>query len=271
MRSCGKPDVEAPRLPVAPLLTAGEEQLLIRQAQEGDPRARQRMMEANVRLVISIARRYTCTGLAFEDLVQEGVIGLLQAIDKFDVVRGTRFSTYATYWIRQTIARAIEKQDRLIRLPISGGDSTRRLERAQIALLEQLGRPPTPEELAQETGLSVRMVQTLAKVSHPPASLDAFVGDEADTTLGELLADASVQDMEACAIGELDRTLLLAKVRALEPKERWVIEQRFGLLDGRPRTLREVAEQLTMSREGVRHVQVRGLKRLRTLIGEETD
>jgi RNA polymerase primary sigma factor len=250
-----------------PLLTAQEEVDLAARARQGDPRARQRMVEANIRLVMSIARRYTCKSLSFEDLVQEGVIGLLEAINKFDAGRGNRFSTYATYWIRQAIVRAIEKQDRMIRLPVYGCDAARKLDRSQRALSEQLGRAPSVEELSHETGLPLRLVRALSQFGQEPLSLDAMVGAAEDTSFGELMRDQEAQSPEDRAIHSLDRADLLEKVRTLEPKEQWVIEKRFGLFDGRIHTLKEVAEQLKMSREGVRHVQTRALRKLHTLLG----
>jgi RNA polymerase primary sigma factor len=215
---------------------------------------------------MSIARRYTCKSLSFEDLVQEGIIGLLEAINKFDGDRGNRFSTYATYWIRQSIVRAIEKQDRLIRLPVYGCDAARKLERAQRAFVDRQGRQPTLEELAQETGFPPRLVKALHQLGPEPLSLDAMVGVGEDTSFGELMSDENAASPEQRALSALDREALLDKVRTLEPKEQLVIEKRFGLLDGRIHTLKEIAEQLKMSREGVRHVQTRALRKLRLAI-----
>jgi RNA polymerase primary sigma factor len=224
------------------------------------------MVEANIRLVMSIARRYTCKSLSFDDLVQEGVIGLLEAITKFDGDRGNRFSTYATYWIRQAIVRAIEKQDRMIRLPVYGCDAARKLDRSQRSLAERLGRPPSMEELAQETGFPMRLVRALSQFGQEPLSLDAMVGSAEDTSFGELMRDQDAVSPEDRALHAIDRADLLSKVRTLEPKEQWVIEKRFGLFDGRIHTLKEVADQLKMSREGVRHVQTRALRKLRTMV-----
>jgi RNA polymerase primary sigma factor len=248
------------------LLSAREEAELAVRARAGDDRARQLMMEANIRLVMSIARRYTCRSMAFEDLVQEGIIGLLEAVNKFDVSRGNRFSTYATYWIRQAIVRAIEKQDRMIRLPIYGCDATRKLERAEKSLGERLGRPPTQEELARETGFAQRLIAALVLLGQDPLSLDAMVGADEDTAFGELMRDEDAVDPVDGALRALDRTELLDHVEALEPKEKLVIEKRFGLFDGRMYTLKEIAEQLRMSREGVRHVQTRALRKLRSAL-----
>jgi len=252
------------------LLLPTEETELAARARRGDMKARQAMMEANIRLVMSIARRYSCKSLSFEDLVQEGIIGLLEAINKFDGNRGNRFSTYATYWIRQSIVRAIEKQDRLIRLPVYGCDAARKLERAQRTFVDRQGRQPTHEELAQETGFPQRLVKALQQLGPEPLSLDAMVGVGEDTSFGELMSDDTAVSPEQRALHALDREALLDKVRTLEPKEQLVIEKRFGLFDGRIHTLKEIAEQLKMSREGVRHVQTRALRKLRLAIGSPT-
>lgn len=245
------------------LLNAREEGALARRARAGDGRARQRMLEANIRLVMSIARRYTCKSLTFDDLVQEGIIGLLEAIAKFDADLGNRFSTYATYWIRQSIVRAIEKQDRIIRLPVYGCDAARKVERAEQALQEALGRPPTPEEVASVTNLPVRLVANIHQYSQDPLSLDVMVGDNEDTLFAELVVDDETPDPLGAALDTDDRKQLLDQVGCLDARERWVIQQRFGLCDGQIRTLKEIAEQLRMSREGVRHVQIRALRKLR--------
>jgi RNA polymerase primary sigma factor len=252
------------------LLAAAEETELAARARRGDLEARQAMMEANIRLVMSIARRYSCKSLSFEDLVQEGIIGLLEAINKFDGDRGNRFSTYATYWIRQSIVRAIEKQDRLIRLPVYGCDAARKLERAQRIFADRQGRQPTHEELAQETGFPLRLVKALQQLGPEPLSLDAMVGVGEDTSFGELMSDERAVSPEQRALHALDREALLDKVKTLEPKEQLVIEKRFGLFDGRIHTLKEIAEQLKMSREGVRHVQTRALRKLRLAIAGPT-
>jgi RNA polymerase primary sigma factor len=245
------------------LLTAREEVILAARARAGDVAARQAMMEANIRLVMSIARRYTCKSLTFDDLVQEGILGLLEAINKFDGALGNRFSTYATYWIRQAIVRAIEKQDRIIRLPVYGCDAVRKVERAEKALGEALGRPPTPEEVARDTGLPLRLVKNIAKYGQDPLSLDVLVGDSDDTLFSDLVVDSEAVDPAATALGTMEREVLLAQLDSLEPREQLVIQKRFGLMDGRVHTLKEIAEQLKMSREGVRHVQIRALRKLR--------
>jgi RNA polymerase primary sigma factor len=249
------------------LLTAREERLLASKARAGNLAARQAMMESNIRLVMSIARRYTCKTLTFEDLVQEGILGLLEAINKFDGDLGNRFSTYATYWIRQAIVRAIEKQDRVIRLPVYGCDAVRKVERSERALSESLGRPATPEEVAKDTGLPLRLVKNIAQYGQDPLSLDVLVGDSEDTVFADLVVDAEAVDPADTALVSMEREALLQQVRYLEPREQWVIEKRFGLFDGRVYTLKEIADQLQMSREGVRHVQIRALRKLRDALG----
>lgn len=249
------------------LLTAREEKLLAAKARAGNPAARQAMMEANIRLVMSVARRYTCKTLTFEDLVQEGILGLLEAINKFDGELGNRFSTYATYWIRQSIVRAIEKQDRLIRLPVYGCDAVRKVERSERTLTEALGRPATAEEIAKDTGLPVRLVKNIAMYGQDPLSLDVLVGDSEDTVFADLIIDLDAVDPADTALGSMERELLLQEVRHLDPREQQVIEKRFGLFDGKVYTLKEIADQLQMSREGVRHVQLRALRKLRDALG----
>jgi RNA polymerase primary sigma factor len=249
------------------LLTAREEVLLAAKARAGNPAARQAMMESNIRLVMSIARRYTCKTLTFEDLVQEGILGLLEAINKFNGELGNRFSTYATYWIRQAIVRAIEKQDRLIRLPVYGGDAVRKVERSDRTLSDSLGRPATPEEIAKDTGLPVRLVKNIAMYGQDPLSLDVLVGDSEDTVFADLIVDTDAVDPVDTALGSMEREHLLQQVRHLDPREQQVIEKRFGLNDGKVHTLKEIADQLQMSREGVRHVQIRALRKLRDALG----
>jgi RNA polymerase primary sigma factor len=250
------------------LLTAEEEVALATRARAGDGDARRMMMEANIRLVMSIARRYTCKSMTFDDLVQEGILGLLEAINKFEVARGNRFSTYATYWIRQAIVRAIEKQDRMIRLPVYGCDAARRIERTHVSMAETLGRSPSEEEVAAETGLPLRLVRTVRQYGQDPLSLDVLVGDSDETVFADLVVDTDASDPADTALDTMDREQLLRQIRTLDPREKWVIEQRFGLSDGQMHTLKEIAEQLKMSREGVRHVQLRALRKLKDALDE---
>jgi RNA polymerase primary sigma factor len=250
-----------------PLLTVHEEISLTQRIRSGDERARERMIEANLRLVVSIARHYNCRGMTFEDVVQEGILGLMSAINKFDPTKGFRFSTYATYWIRQAIVRAIEKQSRMIRLPTYAYHAVGKLERSSMQLSDKLGRQPTSEELAVETTLSVSTVNALLQSIQEPVSLDVLLGEAEDYTLGDLQLDADAQDPEDQALQTADRENLTRILGVLKPKERTVIENRYGLRDGRVRSLKELAKELNMSREGIRHIETRALRKLRHAVG----
>lgn len=250
-----------------PLLTVHEEIDLANRIHRGDERARERMIEANLRLVVSIARHYNCRGMTFEDVVQEGILGLMSAINKFDPTKGFRFSTYATYWIRQAIVRAIEKQSRMIRLPTYAYHAVGKLERTSMQLSDRLGRQPTPEELARETCLSVTTVNALLQSIQEPVSLDVLLGEAEDYTLGDLQLDADALDPQDFALQSADRDNLARMLAVLKPKERAVIENRYGLRDGRIRSLKELAKELNMSREGIRHIESRALRKLRHAVG----
>lgn len=250
-----------------PLLTVQEEIDLTTRIHGGDERARERMIEANLRLVVSIARHYNCRGMTFEDVVQEGILGLMSAINKYDPTKGFRFSTYATYWIRQAIVRAIEKQSRMIRLPTYAYHAVGKLERSSMQLSDKLGRQPTSEELAIETTLSVNTVNALLQSIQEPVSLDVLLGEAEDYTLGDLQLDAEAQDPEDQALQAADREHLARILGVLKPKERTVIENRYGLRDGRVHSLKELAKELNMSREGIRHIETRALRKLRHAVG----
>lgn len=250
-----------------PLLTVHEEIDLTQRIRGGDERARERMIEANLRLVVSIARHYNCRGMTFEDVVQEGILGLMAAINKFDPTKGFRFSTYATYWIRQAIVRAIEKQSRMIRLPTYAYHAVGKLERSQMNLADRLGRQPTSEEIAGETSLSVSTVNALLQSIQEPVSLDVLLGEAEDYTLGDLQLDTEAADPEERALQASDRENLVRILEVLKPKERAVIEHRYGLRDGRVHSLKELAEELNMSREGIRHIETRALRKLRHAVG----
>jgi RNA polymerase primary sigma factor len=247
----------------ARLLTPDEEVSLARRVRGGDLLARQRMVEANLRLVISIAKRYRCRGLSFEDLVQEGILGLIAAIMRYDPEKGYRFSTYATHWIRQAIGRAIDNHGRLIRLPSHVSDAIRRLERCRVLLGRRLGRQPTLDELAREAKVSAKKIEALLQSIQEPLSLDALLGEEEETPLGDLLLDLHAPDPERVTIRARGREALETILNVLRPRERRVIENRFGFADGRVHSLQEVGDQLQMSREGVRQIEVRALRKLR--------
>jgi len=277
MRRISEPEAEAHPQPTGlppwqykadgPLLTVHEEIELTGRIRSGDERARERMIEANLRLVVSIARHYNCRGMTFEDVVQEGILGLMAAINKFDPTKGFRFSTYATYWIRQAIVRAIEKQSRMIRLPTYAYHAVGKLERTQMSLQDRLGRQPTSEELASETTLSVSTVNALLQSIQEPVSLDVLLGEAEDYTLGDLQLDTEAADPEERALQASDRENLARILEVLKPKERAVIENRYGLRDGRVHSLKELAEELNMSREGIRHIETRALRKLRHAVG----
>ncbi len=245
------------------LLSRPEEIRLCNLAQQGDEDARRQMMEANLKLVMSIARRYRGRSMEYQDLVQEGIIGLLEAVKKFDGSKGFKFSTYATWWVRQAIVRAIEKHDRMIRLPVHGCNAARKIEQAEKKLDLHLGHPPTVAELAAETGLASRMVQALLFLGPEPFSLDVLCGEDEDVSLVGILPDPEAIDPEDNSLRQAMNVELRGSFAVLTEKERFVIERRFGFRDGGNWTLSEIAQELKMSREGVRHVESRAIKKLR--------
>jgi len=247
----------------AELLTHVEEIRLARAVRRGDPEARQRLIECNLRLVISIARRYRCRGLTFEDLVQEGVIGLMAAVSRYDPERGFRFSTYATHWIRQAIGRAIDTHSRLVRLPAHVSATLPRLERVRSLMARRLGRSPTAVELGAETGLTSDRIEELYQSVQEPVSLDTLLGESEETSLADLLLDSSALDPEEEAVQAGSAKSFESILDILGQRERSVIERRYGFEDGRVYSLGEVGEQLKMSREGVRQIEVRALRKLR--------
>lgn len=246
------------------LLTHEQEISLSILAQEGDEDARRQIMESNLRLVMSIARRYRGRSLGYEDMIQEGIIGLLEAIRKYDWTRGHRFSTYATFWIRQSIVRAIEKTDRMIRLPAHGCNAERAVAKVEKEYWDELGRQATVEEVMAKTGFSRPLVQALYMFGSEPLSLDASMGENGESLLTDVIPDPYAIDPEENSVDNATRMALIAAVAALtNDKERFVIERRFGLGDGTIWSLKELSVKLEMSREGVRHIEVRALKKLR--------
>jgi RNA polymerase primary sigma factor len=245
------------------LLTLKEEIDLCGRAQAGDESARQKVMESNLRLVMSMARKYHARSMTYEDIVQEGIIGLLEAIKKYDGTKGFRFSTYASYWIRQSIVRGIEKTDRMIRLPIYGCNAERKVRQMEREAQDNLAPPPTVEEVAERTGLSRILVQALSYFSSEPLSLDVLFGDDLDTPFVEIIPDELAVDPEDNSVQRAAYADLQEAIENLPDKEQFVINRRFGFFDGAIWTLQDIAIVMDMSREGVRHVQGRALNKLR--------
>ncbi|MGB3634714.1 MAG: RNA polymerase sigma factor RpoD/SigA [Rubrobacteraceae bacterium] len=246
------------------LLDAAEERELSRRTHEGDKNARQRLIESNLRLVISIAKKYRGRGVMFEDLIQEGNAGLIRAVEKFDPTMGNRFSTYATWWIRQAVTRAIADQGRTVRLPAHVVDSLFRLRRAEAQLSAELGRDATDEELAERLDVKPEETRRLRRVSQPIGSVNARIGAEDGSEMGDLLPDERLQnDFARAEAGQWELTLVEA-VRTLPEREAKVLELRHGLDGGETRTLREVSETLGISQERARQVEIKALRTIRT-------
>ena len=244
-----------------PLLTAAEEVSLAKAYERGDPRARRRLIEANLRLVVSIARRYSGRGLSFLDLIQDGNVGLMKAVERYDWRLGHRFSTYATWWIRQAVTRGLADHGRTIRVPAQVVDTINRMSRVERQLTQRLNRPPSDEELARELGLKIEKVTELKRVSQEPVSLALHVGDDA-TELGEMLEDERQHTPDG-PLAERQRHQRVEEiVQSLPHRERTILELRYGLSGQRPHTLEEVGRRFGVTRERVRQIETRTLRRL---------